>query len=55
MEIIVIIAYVIMLVGEFLLECLFWVGLMIAGLIMGLIESIIEARKAKKNKNSEEN
>jgi hypothetical protein len=52
MEIIVIIAYGIMLVGGFLLECLWWVVLAVLAVLYGLIQAIVEKRKEKKQNNS---
>lgn len=52
MEIIVIIAYGIMLVGGFLLECLGWLALAVLAALYGLIQAIVEKRKEKKKNNS---
>ena len=52
MEIIVIIAYGIMLVGGFLLECLWWIVLAVLAALYGLIQAIVEKRKEKKQNNS---
>lgn len=55
MEIIVVIAYGLMLVAEFALEFLGWIALALLGLIYGLIQSIVEGIKERKKKKSEEN
>ncbi len=55
MEIIVIIAYGIMLVGGFLLECLGWIALAVLAAIYGFIQAIVEKRKEKKKNSSKEN
>ena len=55
MEIIVVIAYIVMLVGEFVLECLGWLVLALLGIIYGLVQSIVEGIKNRKKNKSEEN